>query len=143
MLLAPIIGTGLLGQLLKLGFHSLRERRWRPGRLADFESFPSLHPLLGGCLAVQVAQATGWGSPYTAIVLGYTAVILYDTSGVKRAAGRQAGILMSLGQAQSLEHRLSVLLGQSPVRAWVALLAGGMLGLLVERALLALRAWRW
>ena len=35
MLLAPIIGTGLLGQLLKLGFHSLRERRWRPGRLAE------------------------------------------------------------------------------------------------------------
>lgn len=143
MILAPLVITGALGQLLKLGFHSLRARRWRLGRLADFESFPSLHPLLAGCLSLQVARATGWSSVYTAICLGYTGVILYDTAGVKRAAGRQAGILVELGSSFSLEHRLSVLLGQSPVRAWVALLAGAMLGLLVDRALLALAAWPW
>lgn len=143
MILAPLLVTGLLGQCLKFCFHSLRARRWRLGRLADFESFPSLHPLLGGCLCLQVAGATGWGSLYTAISLGYTGVILYDTAGVKRAAGRQAGILMELGSSFSLEHRLSVILGQSPVRAWVALLAGGMLGLLIERALLALPRWPW
>ncbi len=143
MILAPLAFTGALGQLLKLAFHSLRARRWRPGRLADFESFPSLHPLLAGCLSLQLARATGWSSVYTAVSLGYTAVILYDTSGVKRAAGQQAGILMELGSSFSLEHRLSALLGQSPVRAWVALLAGAMLGRLVERALLALDAWPW
>ncbi|MBM4117921.1 hypothetical protein FJ251_09285 [bacterium] len=143
MILAPLVITGLLGQLLKLSFHSLRARRWRPGRFADFESFPSLHPLLGGCLSLQVALATGWGSPYTALSLGYTGVVLYDTAGVKRAAGRQAGILMELGSSFSLEHRLSLLLGQSPVRAWVALFAGAMLGRLVERALLALPQWPW
>jgi len=143
MLLAPIILTGLLGQLLKLSFHSLRARRWRLGRMADFESFPSLHLLLGGCLCYQVAQAAGWASPYSALSLGYTGVVLYDTSGVKRAAGRQAGILMELGSSFSLEHRLSALLGQSPVRAWVALLARALLGLLIERALLALPGWPW
>jgi acid phosphatase family membrane protein YuiD len=90
MILAPIVVTGALGQLLKLGFHSLRAGRWRPGRLADFESFPSLHPLLAGCLSLQIARATGWSSVYTAVSLGYSTVILYDTSGVKRAAGRPA-----------------------------------------------------
>jgi acid phosphatase family membrane protein YuiD len=143
MILAPIVITGALGQLLKLGFHSLRAGRWRPGRLGDFESFPSLHPLLAGCLSLQIARATGWSSIYTAVSLGYSTVILYDTSGVKRAAGRQAGILMELGSSFSLEHRLSALLGQSPVRAWVAFLAGAMLGLVVERALLALGPWPW
>ncbi len=137
MLMLPIIGAALIGQLVKMSFHSLRARRWRFSRFADFESFPSFHPLVGGCLCYQVAEGSGWGSPYTALSLGFTAVILYDTSGVKRAAGRQASILKRLGPRQSLEYHLSELLGQSPVRTWIALFVGAMLGLLVERGWLA------
>lgn len=138
MLVLPLIGAAISGQTVKLIFHSLRERRWRPGRFVDFESFPSFHPLVGGCLIHQVAETTGWGSPETAICLGFTAVILYDTAGMKRAAGRQALLLRRIGPRQSLEHRLSVFLGQSPVRAWIALFAGAMLGVMIERAYLAL-----
>ncbi len=138
MTILPVLGTGLTGQLLKLLFHSLRERRWRPGSLGDFESFPSLHPLLGGSLCYQVAESTGWDSPYTAVAMGFTGVILYDTAGVKRAAGRQARILKRLHPKQSLEYRLTDLLGQSPVRAWIAAFAGLLLGIVIERTLLAL-----
>ena len=138
MLMLPLIGAGFIGQFLKLGFHSLRERRWRPSSLVDFESFPSFHPLVAGCLCYQVGQESGWGSAYTALSLSFTAVILYDTSGMKRAAGKQAKILKRLGPRASLEYRLSDILGQGPVSTWIALFAGALLGILVERAWLAL-----
>ena len=143
MLILPVLGTGLCGQLLKMIFHSARARRWRPGLLVDFESFPSLHPLVGGSLCFQVAQATGWGSPYTAVAMGFTGVVIYDTAGVKRAAGRQARILKRISPEQSLDHRITELLGQSPARAWIAAFAGLLMGLLIERGLLALRGMAW
>jgi acid phosphatase family membrane protein YuiD len=143
MLILPVIGTGLCGQLFKMAFHSLRARRWRPGLLADFESFPSLHPLVSGSLCYQVAEATGWASPYTAVAMGFTGVVVYDTAGVKRAAGRQARILMRISPEQSFEHRISELLGQSPARAWIAAFAGLLTGLLLERGFLAVQALAW
>ncbi len=138
MLMLPLIGVSLAGQFLKFGFHSARERRWRPSSMVDFESFPSFHPLLGGCLCYQVAQDSGWGSIYTALSLTFTAVILYDTSGVKRAAGKQAMILKRLDPRVSLEYRLSEILGQGLVSTWIALFSGALLGILVERTWLAL-----
>ena len=69
------------------------------------------------------------------MALGFTGVVIYDTSGVKRAAAKQARILMRLGPQRGLEHALSDLLGQSPVRTWMAVLAGISLGIVVERAL--------
>jgi acid phosphatase family membrane protein YuiD len=139
MLALPVLGTGLLGQLLKFLFHSARRRRWRLSRLADFESFPSLHPLLAGGLCYQVAEATGWASVQTAVVLGFTGVVLYDTAGVKRAAGRQAEMIRRLSPRQALSYSIDSLLGQSPVQAWITAFAGILLSLLLERALLALR----
>jgi hypothetical protein len=143
MTLLPTLGTGIVGQLLKLLFHSLRQRRWRRARLADFESFPSLHPLLAGALCFQVAEAAGWKSPEAAVAMGFTSVILYDTAGVKRAAGRQAGILMRLGPRQSLDYRLTELMGQSPVRTYIALLSGMLISVLIERGWLAMLRYCW
>jgi len=140
MVTIPVIGVGLIGQFLKFCFHSVRERRWRPSSIVAFESFPNFHPLVAGGLCYQVGDATGWGSPMTALSIGLTGVIIYDTSGMKRAAGRQASILKRIGRMQSLEYGLSELLGQSPVRTWIAILAGAMLGILVERSWLALFA---
>lgn len=138
MILVPVIGTAMAGQLLKAVFHSLRARRWRLGRLADFEGFPNLHPLLAGCLCWQVGEAAGWDSATAAVTLAFTGIVLYDTMGVKRAAGRQAGILMRLGREVSLEHQLTEILGQSPARALLAACGGALLGIVIERAWLAL-----
>jgi len=138
MIMVPVIGTGIAGQLLKLLFHSLRARRWRLDRLGDFESFPSMHPLLAGCLCWQVGDVAGWGSASAAVTMGFTGIVLYDTMGVKRAAGRQARILKRLGREVSLEHHLTELLGQSPARALLAAFGGALLGIAIERAWLAL-----
>ncbi|MBN2170734.1 MAG: divergent PAP2 family protein [Candidatus Krumholzibacteriota bacterium] len=138
MILVPVLGTGIVGQLLKVLFHSLRARRWRLARLGDFESFPSLHPLLAGCLCWQVGDGAGWSSTAAAVTMGFTGIVLYDTMGVKRAAGRQARILKRLGREVSLERHLTELLGQSPARALLAACGGALLGIVIERAWLAL-----
>ncbi len=138
MLMLPLIGAGLAGQFMKFGFHSIREGRWRPSSMVDFESFPSFHPLVAGCLCYQVAQDSGWGSAYTALCLSFTAIIVYDTSGMKRAAGKQAKILKRLDPRVSLEYRLSDILGQGQASTWIALFAGALLGILFERSWLAM-----
>ncbi len=103
MIIVPVLGTGIVGQLIKVLLQSIRRRRWHPGLLGDFEGFPSLHPLLGGCLVYQVAEISGWASAQTSIALCFTGVVIYDTSGVKRAAGNQARLLKKLGPRQALD----------------------------------------
>ena len=141
MLLLTVFGAGLMGQLLKVLFHSIRDRRWRLVSFVDVESFPSLHPVLGGGMVHQLGVHQGWDSHLTGIVGGFVAVIIYDTSGMKRAAGRQARILMKVDSRTAIDSTLNVLLGQSPVRTWMAVLAGAVLSSFIERAILALGAF--
>ena len=143
MILIPVLGTGFVGQLIKVLLQSIRKRRWRLGPIGDFEGFPSLHPLLGGCLVYQIGDATGWGSATTAIAVGFTGVVIYDTSGVKRAAGNQARLLKRLGPKQAFEYSINEWLGQSPFRTWMTAFAGILLGILVERAWVALISLSW
>jgi acid phosphatase family membrane protein YuiD len=143
MIVLPILGAGLVGQLLKVIFHSLRQRRWRPGLMGDFESFPNLQPLLGGSLFFQIGEASGWNSPQLAIVMGFTGIVIYDSSGVKRAAGMQARLLNRLGPRQVLNYSINELLGQSPFRTWLTAFVGILLGILVERAWVALISLSW
>jgi uncharacterized protein len=138
MLLLHVFGAGLVGQLLKVLFHSIREKRWRLVSFVDVESFPSLHPVLGGSLVYQLGMVYGWDSALAGIAGGFVGVIIYDTSGMKRAAGRQARILVNVEPRHALENALNVLLGQSPVRTWIAVISGAMLSIFVERAVLAL-----
>ncbi|MCP4549120.1 MAG: divergent PAP2 family protein [bacterium] len=138
MIVVPVIGSAFLGQLLKVVFHSIQHRSWRISSFFDFESFPCMHPLMGGCLTYQLAEATGWSSHYTAIALGFTGVVIYDTYGVKRAAAKQAMILMRIGRKRNVENTLTDLLGQSPARTWIAVFAGVLLGILVERMIISL-----
>ncbi|MDP6419518.1 MAG: divergent PAP2 family protein [Candidatus Krumholzibacteria bacterium] len=138
MLIFPVIATGLLAQTMK-GFSRLSgQGRFRLGRLGDFESFPNFHALLSGALCGQLAQDPGLGTPAFTLAAIITVIILYDNSGVKRAAGKQAETLNRILTLSKGEWRRLIVLGQSPLRSWLAAILGAGISLALEECCLAL-----
>ena len=90
---------------------------------------PSSHTSLVVALATALALEEGVGSPLFAIAVVFASVVMYDAAGVRRAAGKQAGVLNKLIQELKAEHtirdaRLKELLGHTPTEVW----AGAALG---------------
>ena len=138
MLVGPILGAGLLAQILKGLIPFLARRSGGLGRVAELETFPNFHAVLAGALSFQVGEEAGAGSANFALATLFAVVLLYDTSGVKRAAGRQAGAINQLRQVIRMEKPLSELIGQSPARTWAAALLGVGFSWAFEQAWLAL-----
>ena len=138
MLVGPILGAGLLAQLLKSLAAGAGRQAGSLRRVAELETFPNFHAVLAGALTFQVGEARGMDSVEFALAFCFSVVLLYDTSGVKRAAARQAQVLNRLRLPVALEKPLSELMGQSPVRTWAAALLGLCLSWALEQAWLAL-----
>lgn len=143
MILLPVIGAGVAGQALKGLAERMRGGGRSLSRVADLESFPNLHAVLAGSLCFQVGEEAGSDSLLFTITLMLTLVLLYDTSGVKRAAGQQAWVLNRIREMRAGQMPLPEIPGQSTLRAWAAALFGAVTGLGLERALLALSGRLW
>lgn len=97
---------------------------------------PSSHSALVTALAVGVGQTLGWRSPEFAMATVFAVVVMYDATGVRQAAGKQAKLLNQI--IEELFHdghhlngeRLKELLGHTPVQV----LAGCLLGIAVPIA---------
>jgi acid phosphatase family membrane protein YuiD len=93
---------------------------------------PSTHAAGVSCLATAVGLEYGFDSVYFAIAVVFTIVVMFDAQGVRRATGRQAGILNKImddiywrGRIQ--EDQLRELIGHTPVEVII----GAILGIFV------------
>ncbi len=143
MMIFPILGAGLMGQVLKSLLHAVRRRQRSLSLFADLESFPNFHSVLGGSLIFQVGQSSGFESVDFAVACMFTMILLYDTAGVKRAAGKQAWMLNRLSEVRAGTKPLLEIPGQSTVRTWSAAVFGLFAGWGLERAWLALGLGTW
>jgi len=89
------------------------------------------------CLTTVIGARRGIDSPEFAISAVFSFVVMYDATGVRRAAGRQAAVINRIiedlfHQEGIKEDRLRELIGHTPVEV----IAGGLLGLLVALAML-------
>ena len=111
----------------------IRERRFDIGRFMGPGGMPSSHSALVTALAISTGRALGFDSPAFAITAALSLVVMYDASGIRRAAGKQAEMINAIVEAwnenDSLmkEIKLKELLGHTPVEV----AAGAALGLLV------------
>jgi len=99
---------------------------------------PSSHAAAVAALSTAVGLSEGFSSTLFAVTLYFSAVIMYDAAGLRRAAGRQAAILNRLIDehflhAETDTHRLMEVLGHTPFEVAV----GAALG--VGSAF----AWNW
>ncbi|KAL3690133.1 hypothetical protein R1sor_016442 [Riccia sorocarpa] len=84
-----------------------KEKRWDVKRLLGSGGMPSSHSATVSALAVAICLRDGPGSSAFAIALVLAAVVMYDASGVRLQAGRQAEVLNQIVYELPPEHPLS------------------------------------
>lgn len=129
-----IIATSVLAwfiaQLLKVIFVLIIEKRIDFSRFVGSGGMPSSHTAFVASLAVSVASVKGFDSVEFAISFAVAMVVMYDASGVRRAAGQQARILNKLvyewrrHDLTFVEEQLKELLGHTPFEVLIGALLG-------------------
>ncbi|HEX7002239.1 MAG TPA: divergent PAP2 family protein [Trueperaceae bacterium] len=94
-LMVAIVATAV-AQILKLIIVVLTERRWAFARLLETGGMPSSHSAAVAALAVALGMQYGWQSPHFAIAAVFGSIVMYDATGIRRAAGLQAELINEL-----------------------------------------------
>lgn len=122
----------LIAQLFKLTLVLATERRFAPERLLETGGMPSSHSAAVAALATSLGMIYGLGHPYFAIGVVFATIVMYDATGIRRAAGEHAELLNDL--VEELSHlfdegfqpvALKTLLGHT----YPQVLVGALLGL--------------
>lgn len=79
-----------LAQLSKLLIELVVHRRWRPAVVIETGGMPSSHAALITGATAGIGWELGWGDPLFALAATLSFIVLYDASGVRRAAGQIA-----------------------------------------------------
>ena len=130
-LVIPLIAW-FVAQSLKVITDSVRHQRLDITRLGSAGGMPSSHTAMVMSLTTLVGRNLGIGNPLFAVAAIFSAVVMYDATGVRRAVGRQARVLNRivddlLTQQGLKEDRLRELIGHTPVEVY----AGAALGIFV------------
>ncbi|RCL51692.1 MAG: divergent PAP2 family protein [Synechococcus sp. MED-G71] len=120
-----------LAQLSKLFIELLVHRRWRPAVLIETGGMPSSHSALVSGTAAAIGFEQGFDAPLFALAATIAFVVMYDASGVRRAAGRTAERVNSLSGVEALPP-LKTTLGHSRVEVLVGSLMGPLIALCGE-----------
>ncbi|XP_062231979.1 uncharacterized protein LOC133929297 [Phragmites australis] len=132
----PTFVSGLVAwavaQAAKAVLTSFVERRWDLRMLFSSGGMPSSHTALCTALTASVALCHGVSDALFPVCLGFTLIVMYDATGVRRHAGMQAEVLNKivedLFQGHPIsERKLKELLGHTPSQVF----AGAFLGILV------------
>lgn len=137
----PPLALALLAMTTVQSFKFLRTlfRRHRPDftRLIGTGGMPSAHSASVTALSVAVGIGQGWSSPIFAVAAFFSVITMYDATGIRQAAGRQARMLNRLVEDLREHHkidpeRLAELLGHTPLEVFVGALYGAVLSLLLH-----------
>ena len=100
-------------------------------RFVGSGGMPSSHASFVTSLATVIGIKSGWQSPEFGIAFAFAMVVMYDASGVRRAAGKQAQVLNKIieesqgnGKLTHLDVKLKELIGHTPVEVFVGAIIG-------------------
>ncbi|GMT45747.1 MAG: membrane protein [bacterium] len=123
-----------IAQFYKVFSSIIVEKKFNVKRLWETGGMPSSHSSTVSALATTIGISQGPASPLFAISVVFAIIVMHDAAGIRRAAGKQAGVLNSLRKSLSKlfdeklgEVQLKELLGHSPLEV----LAGAILGIAV------------
>jgi acid phosphatase family membrane protein YuiD len=124
-------------QLFKFVFFWIRNGKADFTRLVGTGGMPSAHSASVTALTVAVGISSGWSTPLFGAVAFFSLVIMYDATGIRRAAGRQAQILNrmldELKDYHKLEPvRLKELLGHTPLEVFLGAAYGAFVAALLH-----------
>ncbi|GLI63544.1 hypothetical protein VaNZ11_006533 [Volvox africanus] len=127
-----------IAQLSKVFTHYYQEQTWEWTRLISSGGMPSSHTALIVALTTAVAVENGTSSSLFAVCLVIALIVMYDATGVRLHAGRQATVLNIIIAEMPPDHpvqdsgRLRDSLGHTPIQVVVGALLGVVVGLVME-----------
>ncbi len=134
--LITCITAYFLAQFLKVVIVLVEQKKIDIGRFFGSGGMPSSHTAFVGSLATAIGLSTGFDSVEFAISVTFGIIVMYDASGVRRAAGEHAKAINMLvdsmyhhdkkKEEEAFKH-FKELLGHTPFEV----LAGGVLGIAV------------
>ncbi|XP_057955866.1 uncharacterized protein LOC131149440 [Malania oleifera] len=127
-----------LAQFLKIFTTWYKEKRWDSKRMLDSGGMPSSHSATVTALAMAIGLQDGTGASSFAIAVVLACVVMYDASGVRLHAGRQAELLNQIVIELPPEHPLSSArplrdsLGHTPLQVIVGAVLGCIVAFLMK-----------
>ena len=134
LLVIPVIAW-LSVQVFKFLTDTIKNRKINLKRLVETGGMPSSHSAVVTSLMTCVGVVEGINSTSFALAFIFGIIVMYDAAGVRRAAGKQAGILNQLIYSNQVKvdtnEKLKELLGHTPIEVLVGAIWGIILGLLL------------
>ncbi|MDD4178707.1 MAG: divergent PAP2 family protein [Candidatus Margulisbacteria bacterium] len=109
-----------LAQSLKVVLYRLSEGKWSLWHFFEAGGMPSAHSASVTSLTLGIALTQGWNSPFFTLSLVFALIVMYDATGVRRAAGKQAEILNKIvddiySNGKIRIEKLKEILGHDPI----------------------------
>lgn len=129
----PVLAWAV-AQLLKVLTDSWKRHRFSIRSIGLSGGMPSSHTAMTVCLTTILARRLGTGSPLFAAAAILTVVVVYDATGVRRAAGQQGLILNQM--IEDLRSNLGLryervreLFGHTPFQVLAGVILGFVIGM--------------
>jgi acid phosphatase family membrane protein YuiD len=140
LLLNPVVLSALIAWLFAQGLKVLIElvtnRRMNWGLLFQAGGMPSSHSAMVSATALSAGLIYGFNSPSFSVAAVLAMIVIYDSTGVRREAGRQAALINSIIEELSKgkfppQGKLKEMLGHTPGEAFLGTLLGLSIGFVV------------
>lgn len=129
----------IIAQTLKVLIGLFEEKRLNFRRFLDTGNMPSSHTASVTALATAVAIKEGLYSTPFAISVVFAIVVMYDATGVRRAAGKQAEVLNKIVKNirkkdghSIIEENLKELIGHTPMEVFWGAILGIVIALIMS-----------
>ena len=123
-------------QNFKWIYEFLRTKKLNFKRIIGAGGMPSSHSAIVTTVTTMIGRFEGIKSPIFAVSLVFSLIVMYDASGVRRAAGKQAKLLNKIVETPGLtglqvSEKLVEALGHTPIEVIVGAIIGVVVGLCV------------
>lgn len=140
-----------IAQFYKVIASTIVNKKLEISRLWDTGGMPSSHSSTVSCLTACIAVKYGIKSDIFAVTIIFAGIVMYDAAGIRRAAGKQAGVLnnfvekltLLIGEERYVKYfgeekreKLKELLGHTPIEVLVGSILGIIVGLSFTKYLL-------
>ena len=119
-------------QTIKVIYYWILDKKFSLWHFFEAGGMPSAHSASVTALTLGIALTLGWGSPVFTTALVFALIVMYDATGMRRAAGKQAEILNKIvddiyaGGKVKVE-KLKEILGHDPIEV----VAGASLAVII------------
>lgn len=128
----------LFAQIAKVFTHYYVNQEWDISRCYSSGGMPSSHTSLVMGLTTAIATMYGLSSPFFAISLMFSMIVMYDATGVRLHAGKQASVLNMIITELPPDHpvssntaQLKDSLGHTPLQVLMGAIVGVVIGYVV------------